>query len=169
MSAGEAAANDSAAWYITFTPGNQYYQFRNAATGRYLSYSNGIKTLAKTKPTASDNWHLMRGRVDVDGFRGYWIIHPEENTWEPHCLQADNDGKTAAGTFDIANRATTQRWLILTLDQARTVDKTPDAIETVSHPSEANASQAVYDLQGRRVNRPSRGIYIRGGKRIVIR
>ena len=44
MTAEEAAADDAAAWYITFTPKNQYYQLRNAATGQYMTYSGGIKT-----------------------------------------------------------------------------------------------------------------------------
>ena len=115
MSAAEASGNDSTAWYITFTPNNQYYQLRNAATGQYLSYSgSAIKTATKTTLTASENWHLMKGRVDVDGQRGYWIIHPESN-WTPRCLQANANGNTASVTFNIANTATSQRWLIMTL------------------------------------------------------
>ncbi len=113
MSAADLAANDSAAWYTTFTPSNQYYQFRNAATGQYLSYGSGIKTAQKAALTASENWHLMKGRVDVDGLRGYWIIHPESN-WTPHCLQANANGATVSATFNIANAAETQRWIILT-------------------------------------------------------
>lgn len=118
MTVAEAAANDSAAWFITFTPQNQYYQLRNAATGQYITYSSGIKTAAKTTLTANENWHLMKGRVDVDGQRGYWIIHPESN-WTPHCLQANANGVTGNTTFNIANSAATQRWLIQSLDEAR--------------------------------------------------
>ena len=33
----------------------------------------------------------------------------------------------------------------------------------------ANAGQAVYDLSGRRVSKPSRGLYIRNGKKFIIR
>ncbi len=116
MTAAEAAQNDSAAWYVTFTPANQYYQLRNAATGQYMTYSSGIKTAEKATLTANENWHLMRGRVDVDGMRGYWIIHPESN-WTPHCLQANTNGNTASATFSIANAAEAQRWLIMTLDE----------------------------------------------------
>jgi hypothetical protein len=117
MTAADASQNDSAAWYITFTPGNQYYQFRNAATGQYLSYSSGIKTMAKENLSSNENWHLMKGRVDVDGMRGYWIIHPESN-WTPHCLQANANQATASAVFNIANTSETQRWLILTYDEA---------------------------------------------------
>ena len=118
MTADEAAANDSAAWYITFTPKNQYYQLRNAATGQYMTYSGGIKTATKTTLTTNENWHLMKGRVDVDGQRGYWIIHPT-NSWTPSCLQANANGNTGQATFNLANSAETQRWLIETIAEAR--------------------------------------------------
>ena len=36
MTAEEAAANDAAAWYLSFTPSNQYYQLRNAASGKTI-------------------------------------------------------------------------------------------------------------------------------------
>lgn len=121
MTAAEAAANDSTAWYFTFTPSNQYYQIRNAATGQYITYSSGIKTLSRTTLTNNDNWHLMKGRVDVEGQRGYWIIHPESN-WTPHCLQANANGATASATFNIANSAVTQRWLIMTLSEMQATE-----------------------------------------------
>ena len=131
MSARQAAANDSAAWYVTFTPKNQYYQFRNAATGRYLSFqqngSNGIRTAKHDAPTANDNFHLMKSRKDVAmgdktlDKRGYWIIHPTTN-WTPPCLEADDNGNITAKTFDIADDAITQRWLLLTADETRSLE-----------------------------------------------
>ncbi len=127
MSAEEAAANDSAAWNMTFTPGNQYYQLCNVATGRYMSYAssgtNGIKAVeVNGATTSSEDFQLMKGRVDVKmgsantQKRGYWLIHPTSN-WTPQCLQASADGATAATTFNIANSATAQRWLILTQEE----------------------------------------------------
>ena len=117
MTIAEATQNDNAAWYVTFTPGNQYYQFRNAATGQYITFADGaIKTVSKTAPASSENWHLMRGRVDIDGQRGYWMIHPE-SSWTPKCLQAEANGATTAATFNIANSATAQRWLMMTAAQ----------------------------------------------------
>jgi hypothetical protein len=122
MTAEQAEANDSAAWYFTFTPSNQYYQIKNAATGKYITYnSNVIKTLERESLTANDNWHLMKGRVDVSGLRGYWIIHPE-SSWTPKCLQGNVNGATTAATFNIANTAETQRWLIMTLDEMKALD-----------------------------------------------
>ncbi len=121
MTAEEAAQNDSVAWYFTFTPSNQYYQIRNAATGQYITYTNGIRTATKSSLTANENWHLMKGRVDVDGQRGYWIIHPTSN-WTPPCLQANANGATGAVTFNIANSAVAQRWLIMTMDETRAAE-----------------------------------------------
>ena len=121
MTTEEAALNDSAAWYITFTPENQYYQLRNAATGQYMTYSSGIKTAAKAKLTANENWHLMRGRVDVDGQRGYWIIHPT-TSWSPPCLKANTNGNTAQANFNIANSAEVQRWIFLTIDEEKVAE-----------------------------------------------
>ena len=127
MTAAEVQANDSAAWYITFTPSNQYYQLRNAATGQYLTYSGSFKTAAHATPTAADNFHFMRGRVDVASAaenvkRGYWIIHPTDN-WTPPCMQANANGAVGGPTFDISNAATKQRWLILTAGQATQMEE----------------------------------------------
>lgn len=127
----DALQNDSAAWYITFTPNNQYYQLRNAATGQYMTYaSNNFKTAKRTTLTASDNFHLMKGRVNVgsgkNAKRGYWLIHPT-NDWSPTCLTANANSATTAQTFDLSNGATKQRWLILTADEIKVFE---DAIVT---------------------------------------
>lgn len=127
-SAADATANDSCAWYITFTPDNAYYQLRNAATGRYITYAsagtNGIKTAERTTPTSAEDFHLMRSRTDAvvgEGTdavttRGYWLIHPEAKL-NPACLSASANGATATAAFDLSDAATTQRWLILTADE----------------------------------------------------
>lgn len=129
MTAEQAKADDSrAAWYVTFTPSNQYYQFKNAETGHYMSYSapgtNGIKAIGKTTLTANENFHLMRGRKDVTAgagtnrftARGYWILHHNAEL-NPPAFTANANGATGTSTFNIANSATTQRWLILTAEQ----------------------------------------------------
>ena len=52
----EAAANDSCAWLVTFTPGNQYYQLQNAATGQYMTYTaSSIRTTARTTPSSNED------------------------------------------------------------------------------------------------------------------
>ena len=118
MSPEEAFGNDAAAWYLTFTPDNQYYQIRNAATGNYITYSSGFKTVKHSTPTSADDIHLMRGRVDVEGHRGYYFIHPQSYTATPSTLVANTSGNTASAAWNIAKSASTQRWLILTAEES---------------------------------------------------
>ena len=125
MTPDEAAANDSCAWLITFTPSNQYYQLQNAATGQYMTYTaSSIRTIARSTTTGNENFQMMKGRVDVGkkGLRGFWVIHPNSN-WTPACLQANANGVTSAATFNIANSATTQRWLVLNEEEMRSLNQ----------------------------------------------
>ena len=130
MTPDEMAENDAAAWYISFTPDNQYYQLRNAKSGNYITYSSGFKTATRSSgPTANDNLHVMKSRIDMtkgtttQSFtaRGYWIIHPTGD-WSPKALGASTNGNVNAPTFDLQNSATTQRWLILTEAEARKME-----------------------------------------------
>lgn len=125
MNADEAFQNDSAAWYFSFVPATAYYRIRNAATGKYFTYRisgiNGIGLASKETPAASENFQLMRARIDTkigsgsDAFitRGYWIIRPQ-SVLNPPCFIAGANGTTSAGSFNLSNTATTQRWLLLT-------------------------------------------------------
>ena len=121
MTAEEAFEDDAAAWYLSFTPSNQYYQLKNAASGYYMTYASGFKTISRSKPTTADNIHLMRGRVNVDGHRGFYFIHPESSA-NPPVLNATANGKTGTAQWNISKKATAQRWLILTADEAMNFD-----------------------------------------------
>lgn len=114
----ELATNDKAAWYVTFTPENQFYQFRNAATGHYISL-NGSAIKAVAGAADDTDFHVMRSRLDINGeagLRGYWLLHHAARN--PRGMAAAAGGKVNTETFDLRNTATTQRWLILTLDEA---------------------------------------------------
>ena len=175
LEAGQAQENDSAAWYITFTPENQYYQLRNAATGQYLTYAGGFKTMERATPGASDDFHLMKGRVNVgsssDPKRGYWLIHPTNN-WTPPCLAANANGATVASTFNIANSAKSQRWLILTAEELAQFEQ-PNAISSPTSVIEPAQPHRIYSLDGRRLSQQKEqlkpGIYIIDGKKTIIR
>ena len=130
MTAAEAAANDSAAWYITFNPTTCYYQFRNVGTGKYITYSNNrFRTAEKSTPSTTESFQVMRGRVDVsigtgsDAFatRGHWIIYPN-NTATPNCMSCNAAGRTSAAEFNISNSAESQRWVFLTGEDLQTFD-----------------------------------------------
>ena len=131
MNAAEAASNDSAAWYVSFTPSNQYYQLRNAATGNYITYqSENFRTVTRAaKPTAAENLHVMKSRIDLtvgsgnDTFtgRGFWFIHPTSN-WTPPAMTGTRSGVTTQ-SFNIANSASQQRWLLLDVDELPIFDR----------------------------------------------
>ncbi len=132
LSTGEVAQHDEAAWTVTFNPATCYYQLRNVGTGRYLTYdeAKSLKycTAEATAPADAQNFHLMRGRVDVtignapEVFRGYWIVHPEK-TLNPHTMGTMSKGRVLATTFDLKNTATAQRWLILTADDVNALEE----------------------------------------------
>ena len=177
LSADDAAQDDHAAWYITFTPDNQYYQLRNAATGQYLTYSSGFKTMERAKLTANDDFHLMKGRVNVGSGskarRGYWLIHPSGN-WTPACLQANADGAVGAPTFNIANSATRQRWIVLTAEELSeyvSSDNASPATDTAEKTQQP--ATGIYSLDGRKLNTAADelkpGIYIINGRKTIIR
>lgn len=138
-SAEDVALNDSAAWYISFNPELQYYQFKNVATGRYLSYSttglNGIKMVDKSAPTLNENFHLMKGRVNVvvgkgnkrTTTRGFWVIHPE-NKSNPDCLVANASKRTAAATLDLYDEAAYQRWIFMDADEIQTFEESTKTV-----------------------------------------
>jgi len=115
--------NDRAAWNITFTASNAYYQLRNVATGRYISYrSGGFTTTTLATPTTAENLQLMRGRVSaatINGadVRGYWMV--ARGSSSSQTLTASTGGAVTSSGFSLANSATQQRWLIVTEDQAR--------------------------------------------------
>ena len=134
MTSAEAEKNDAAAWYVTFTPDNQYYQLRNAATGYYITYSatgvNGIKTVSRTTPTDAENFQLMRSRIDIKTSsgtvvtpqRGYWVIHPDNGTQTPPCLAGYSGGSVTTQKLDLSDNKQAQRWLILTKEEASRLD-----------------------------------------------
>ena len=123
----QLASTDEAAWYVTFTPDNQFYQFRNAATGHYLNLAGQTANTA-TSLSGNTDFHLMKARVDaVDTHteapnpRGYWLLHHAARN--PRGLSAAANGAVATEVLNLRNTSTTQRWLILTAEQAADVDR----------------------------------------------
>ena len=132
MTAAEALANDTAAWYITFDPKTCYYQFQNVGTGKFLTYNssrNKFLSTQKELPSTTEDFHLMRGRVDVvigngtNGIttRGYWIMRPENNT-NPHCMTVSLGGRTSTDTYNPKDSEVTQRWIFLNASEVQAFD-----------------------------------------------
>ncbi len=112
--ADEAFADDSYAWYIAFNPNTCYYTFKNASTGKYLSMSSGTATASST-PTS---YHLLgsRNQTTYEGFTfagtSYWIVNGNNH----NAMNATTTGASST-TFNHADAAITQRWLLLTADE----------------------------------------------------
>ncbi len=136
MSAEEALANDSAAWTVDFNPVNSYYTIKNVATNRYIYYKstgyNGFSTIERANPVTNDYLQLMQGRVETSigsmTKKGYWLIHPQA-TLSPTTLVASISTSTSTSGFNIANTATTQRWLLLTDEEVNTLKQATPVLE----------------------------------------
>ena len=127
IAADELSSHDEAAWFVTFTPDNQFYQFRNAATGRYLSLS-GQNAGTIEKQNSNTDFHLMKSRIDAiethagkANPRGYWMLHHAARN--PRGLAAAANGAVGTEVLNLRNTSTTQRWLILTAEEVEDFDK----------------------------------------------
>lgn len=179
LTAEEAQANDSAAWYVEFNPANQYYQFTNVATGDKLAYLTSSFGMSKTT-TDNCNMQLMRGRVDVTAsrLRGYWFIHPETSNWSPATLTATASGSVSKSGLDLANGGTglAQRWLVLTAEELPLVDATTLGIDFAGiETTNKTSNNDVYSVggmlvrKGNSVDGLAKGVYVVGGKKVVVR
>ena len=120
----------------------------------------------------------MRSRVDVtvtvgdkqEAFRGYWIIHPENNN-NPTTFIAAINGTTSTAAFNLTNAAAIQRWLLLSAEEAHRFEGTTDIVE-VEQPAEQ--ATGIYSITGVRLREGTSvsdlpaGIYIVGGRKVMI-
>ena len=72
--------------------------------------------------------------------------------------------------FDFTNKATSQQWIIISEDELAEY-RAAAGVTAIRDVQVADRDQpaAVYDLQGRRVSKPSRGVYIVGGRKVLIK
>lgn len=121
MTSDEAFQNDSCAWTITYNPSTCYYQLKNVATERYMSYASTGNNGIRTSITATNNsrFHLLSARADTKvgtytfASRSYWLVAPSSQA----CLAANANGAIGAASFNHADGSTTQRWFLMTADE----------------------------------------------------
>jgi hypothetical protein len=108
----------------------QYYMFRNAGTGQYITYSNStFKVATKTTPAATEKFHVMKGRKDIKvgsgtsatNVCGYWIMNVTNNN--PRAMVATASGNVGATGFDLSADAASQHWVILTAEETLKFDE----------------------------------------------
>ncbi len=116
LTADEAFANDSCAWYIHFDPVTCYYSFENVSTGKYLSLSASTLNVSTSKTNGTFQLMGSRNQTSFDNYTfaalSYWVI----NSSSLKAVQATTTGASGV-TFNHQDQATTQRWLFLTEDE----------------------------------------------------
>ncbi len=127
MTADAATANDSAAWNITYDPATCYYSLKNVATGRYVTYNSGFKAKVTEEAGTNEQFHFLPSSVEVatiggEPQYGYWIGYVKNNTM--NCMMAQTTTTLKSATLNFSKDAGTQRWIILTADQAKEITST---------------------------------------------
>ncbi len=92
------------------------------------------------------------------------VHHYGTNDGERVTLTAMTNGEAvegSMGTYNIAGLAANNNWLLREVGSYNGIDA------VVAEGAEANG--AIYDLSGRRVENPAKGIYIVGGKKVVVK
>ena len=126
----DVTADDSYAWYLTFDPKTQFYAFKNAGTGAYITYSSGsFRTAQHATPVTNDKFQLMRSREDLkigsgttaQTYRGYWIL--KANGGSADAMTGAGSGTVSSTSFYNDNSKSTQRWLILTAEETVKFDE----------------------------------------------
>ena len=153
----KVAANDSAAWYLSFNPATCYYQIRNVATGKYFTYSatgtNGIRLTTVATPSTLHSFQLMGARssaeigigVNKSSVKGYWIVRPQA-TQNPPCLALGTGAATTVSTLSFTDAAKTQRWALMTGNEIQNiVDPEPLSPEVTATPVTSTYIKLTWD------------------------
>lgn len=122
-------------------------------TNYYSNLLNGTQTEQTIAAYDGDYYYYKLAKDTENGIGWYW-------------------GATDGGVFtNGAHRA----YLALTKSSAGSrsfislFDSDPTAVSKLQAANTTDAANAVYDLQGRRVSNPTRGLYIVGGRKIAIK
>lgn len=169
---GKYAAGNTSNQVVPADAGNtDYYkwQIKKNSDGTVRLINKGTGTAAYVSSDASDqavrlgndfNWILEEITTDLNstgisiesGQHTYgWYTNP--TAWNYVLLKGYNWGAS-----------------IWTFERTAEAVDDPTGLETaavVPGPSASKSSTAIFDLQGRRISEPERGIYIRGGKKYV--
>lgn len=172
--------NDSAAWYIEYVPSTGYYRFKNAMSGKYMTHSSSSSSITlatKSTLSATENFQLLPGRVDVEfgdaenSFKtyGYWF------TWyngDNKAMQANvfssriGYGSNSIVNFNFSNSATTQRWIIVSEDEleaykaASVVTGISDIVVDDAMPDAEKTVVGIYSIDGVRLQQTQTGVNI---------
>lgn len=156
-----AMDDDAYAWYVTYDAEQAMYQIQNASTDQYIAFDGKAYTLSGTPSDLQllPSWtDLQKGDFSKTT---YWI------TSKYKAMQGSADGPVVA-TFSHAAPAS-QRWLIMTGDEASAYDKSIDAtsIKSIVKDDEFTTDSKTYNIAGQRVNASYKGIVISNGRKYL--
>lgn len=185
MTCAEAAADDHAAWYIEFTPEDQFYRFKNAATGNYMSRKSTTSLESVSDYSAHPDYakfQLTQGistiKIDGQSVTTYQLSGKMQST-NPRTLSINPSTKELVlGGYNCMTPATfeRQRFAIFNAEMLPHYEAVEESgIDGVYTDSEATIFPAdVYDIAGRKVMSDAEsldglaaGIYIVNGKKIL--
>lgn len=154
---------------------------KNKTTMHILNLKQGDRIVMDwTMGSASHNIMISSANAKVRLADGSWCEYTKQGKDNANVLPKDNaDGlsgsvrstiiMTADGTLDFYqySSASTIRIKYLDITNAENV---VDGISEVTGDTRDGATDAIYDLQGRKLNNiPAAGIYIRGGKKVMVK
>ena len=157
-----------------------------------FNHEDGVKYYIKNE---DENRGLRSAYlVETSGHALQWKTMTAE---EAAADDATANGKTATASWNIAKSATTQRWLILTAEEAEAFDngnldlaredfekmlprirtlaetphqEEPDGVEQIMASDKDGVTPDIYDLSGRKVSGSlSPGVYIMAGKKVLVK
>ena len=173
-----------------------YYYIRNVWFGRYAMYNNSIKAVGLASSKNDSDNYLWRIKKNPDGTVGIYSKKTETGAYiNPNAVdqivrvgwdyawtleERTLDGKSGvciidgSGNFswytnpDVWNYVLTKPfWGACTWEFQESGIEVPTSINDIQ---KTNASDnTVYDLSGRKVNNPEKGIYIINGKKQVVK
>ncbi len=185
MTCAEAAADDHAAWYIEFTPEDQFYRFKNAATGNYMHRKSTVSIDCVADITSSPDqvaFQLTPGisNIKVDGqtLTTYQLSGKIQSS-APRTLSINPSTKALVlAGYNCMTPATFERQRFAIFDSEmlphyEAVEES--AVEGIYTDSDYTLFPAdIYDIAGRKVMSDAEsidglapGIYIVNGKKIL--
>lgn len=127
----------------------------NTGANLVMNENGGLYTLVARGAQKFNFLNTDPGAQNDGTLSGTWLIHANKHS----------NGSSPLGSLCYwGNERELSEWYILESGNLRT------AIDVVSTDSEPlNAVGGIYDLTGRRVGQPTKGIYIQNGKKVLVR
>ena len=156
---------------VVDVPANQGVIVRSSSTRKFVFdiFPAGSGETATTADNYSENiWQGIYQAEEIPYFTGtewknYWVLSHNSN----------NDLRLLhpAGNYLLGNRAylTAESLSGIKPLDIRFIEGSAMVTGISSPATSSPASEAIYDLQGRRVTAPRNGLYIRGGKKVFIK